>query len=227
MKKSFLLILFVIAILIGIAVEPLMISTSTTTQGLLPVRNFEEIIYRSYTIIEGTIVDILPPKWSNNSTSTDKKNVICTDILVKVNKIYKNLDKETEYITIRTVGGTIGRDSMGSPDEYKFSLYDKGIIFLTGTYNDVDSGKPVCSLPRGKYSFCSLSNKDKDNILQLEPKVYIDLDTFEEDIDRILAVPYQDYIRNEGRDKGISEEDINEHLEFLSGTGVFEYSNKK
>ncbi len=86
------------------------------------VSNVSYLAEEADVIAVGRVKEILPSKWNTvdgKKPSSLEKAVIYTDVVIEVQRYLKNPQNATE-IVVRTLGGTVGEDSMMAEDEAKF-----------------------------------------------------------------------------------------------------------
>jgi hypothetical protein len=181
------LLVFTASLILGIILIPVLVRQTTTmsSQRLYQKLNFTEIVNGSCAIIKGDVVDISLAKWANNYTSKDgKKNVICRDVTIKIDEYYKQLPENPSYVVLRIICGTIGNDSMSNTNQNNIKK-EKVLVFLSAPYRDSETNDIVYQLSRGSYSYHSIENS-KIQTIEIEPDVYINLDSLKQDIDLII-----------------------------------------
>lgn len=107
--------------------------------GDIALKTKTELIGESDVIISGKVKELLPSKWSNEKgqKGPNARNIIQTDILVKVNEIFKGDPYDNKTIAVRIDKGQIGNykiESEGYPD---FSPSEELILFLSKDDSDL------------------------------------------------------------------------------------------
>ncbi|MFA4958147.1 MAG: hypothetical protein WC556_14355 [Candidatus Methanoperedens sp.] len=105
------------------------------------VLNASYLAKGSDTIAMGKVKEVLPSKWNTPDGKRPieiKNDIIYTDVIIEVEQYLKN-PQASKDITVRTLGGTVGIDSMVAEDEPKFEPNEKVILFLTN--EDTITGK--------------------------------------------------------------------------------------
>lgn len=107
--------------------------------GDIAIKNKKELVNDSEIIIKGKVAEVLPSFWSNPDfeKGMEIRNIIQTDILVDVEKVYKNKIDVSETIKVRINKGTIGETiykSEGYPD---FEIGEEVVLFLAEDDSDL------------------------------------------------------------------------------------------
>ena len=188
MKRIVLII--ICACLAGILLIPRLViwTAGNNTQASYMVLDFKGIVRGAQGIVEGTVVGIsLPKRANNNSCAEGEKNIICRDVTIRVEKVYKPIAGNPEYICLRILGGTIGRDSMSTVGTKDIHLRkERVLLFLGIRYQDNEDRSDVFKLQRGGYSYWPL-NSLNEPVVEVGPKAFMNYDTLEEDVRRILS----------------------------------------
>ncbi|ARU63002.1 hypothetical protein CBW65_20010 [Tumebacillus avium] len=100
--------------------------------GIIAEKSKTELVGESTVILAGKVKDILPSKWSNPNFERGQNisNVIQTDVIVKVGKVFKGKPYSTKEIAVRIDKGKVDNvewKSEGFPD---FSLNEDVVLFL-------------------------------------------------------------------------------------------------
>ena len=140
--------------------------------GIIPERTETEMYLDSDVILEGTVEKLLDSKWSNPNfhRGDDISNVLQTDVIVNVDKVYGgNLLKDTVVVRIDK-----GEDdntivySEGYPD---FEVGENVLLFLSRDDSDVATNEDYYVLTGMKYGKYTLSNTTNTGMVR-ESRVY-------------------------------------------------------
>jgi hypothetical protein len=108
---------------------------SESSASLVPLSS-EELSNKSYTIVIGSVKEMLPSKWNsidgkrpNGIDSFSLENLIYTDIIIIVDKYLKN-PLQSKEITVRVDGGTVGNDTFIAMHEPSFKANEKVLLYL-------------------------------------------------------------------------------------------------
>jgi len=97
------------------------------------VLNISSLAKSSDVIVIGEVKEILTSRWTTKDGKRPVKiddERIYTDVIIKVEEYLKN-PQPTKEITVRTLGGKVGKDSMIVEDEAEFEPNEKVLLFLT------------------------------------------------------------------------------------------------
>ncbi|MBQ9757022.1 MAG: hypothetical protein IJW15_01235 [Clostridia bacterium] len=173
------LIIFAIFAFITKNEKPTVIENNT----LIPNLTEQELILNSDLIVDGLVKDIGDSKWSNPTLIEGKRNILQTDIVVKINEIISG-DYAPKDVVVRINKGydkntnTIV-ESDGYPD---FSVGEHVILFLSRDDGDLATNEDyfvLTGMRQGKWSLdsktdpaVSSTNKNNNNLIaNLKSKV--------------------------------------------------------
>jgi hypothetical protein len=97
------------------------------------VLNVSYLAEKSDTIQIGKVIEILPSKWNTPDGKRPQilaDEIIYTDAVIEVERYLKNPQSKSK-IVVRTLGGTVGSDSMAVEDEASFKAGERVFVFLT------------------------------------------------------------------------------------------------
>jgi len=143
-----------------------------------------ELIQRSALIVKGEAAEILPSKWSNPDfvKGKGKRNIIQTDIKIKVDKVFKgNLDKD--YVVVRIDKGKVGNTeyiSEGYPD---FKVGKKLVLFLSRDDSDIKTDEDYYVLTGMNQGY--FAEKTQDSYVNVKGDE-VNINNFKEEIDNII-----------------------------------------
>jgi len=97
------------------------------------VLNISYLAEKSDAILIGKVSEVLPSKWDTPDGKRPRilaDEIIYTDAVIEVERYLKNPQFKSK-IVVRTLGGTIGRDSMEVENEANFKAGETVFVFLT------------------------------------------------------------------------------------------------
>lgn len=97
------------------------------------VLNISYLAEKSDTILIGRVSEVLPSKWDTPDGRRPRvlaDEIIYTDAVIEVERYLKNPQSKSK-IVVRTLGGTVGSDSMAVEDEANFKAGEMVFVFLT------------------------------------------------------------------------------------------------
>ncbi|MBL0385240.1 hypothetical protein JJB07_01160 [Tumebacillus sp. ITR2] len=201
MKKTLLLIfcLSVGAGMIGFSAwtQPEKTATTQTVQdadstepqtisvhGIIPTKYKTDLVGESEVIVRGKVKELLPSRWSNPNwgRGQDVRNVIQTDVMVHVNKVFKGTPYDKD-IAIRIDKGYVGNTTWKSEDNPDFAPDEDVILFLHTDNSDVarpdEKYYVLTGMVQGKFTLDAQHPEDKRF---RNDKDFIDPSTFVEEI---------------------------------------------
>jgi len=120
----------------------------TIVSALLIKLTPEEIVNQSDGIIIGTVKDLQTAKVPSNFRS-EKKDIV-TNAVISVEKyLFNPKNLSLSDVTVQTVGGTIGNESMTMEDSPVFEKGQRVVVFLRQENNNTFT---VFGGPQGKYT---------------------------------------------------------------------------
>jgi hypothetical protein len=189
------------------------IKPNQKVQSIIIFKSKVELIEDADLIISGKVKDILPSKWSNPDLKKGEniRNILQTDISVKINDIFKGQPYNADSITVRIDKGSadgIKFESDGYPD---FKENENVVLFLSKDDSDVaninENYYVLTGMLQGKFSL-----KDKDvYVSAADENTYIDLSTLKNDINKQLE------FRKNNPKKTLSPEEIRKMNESVFG----------
>lgn len=163
--------------------------------GDIAIKEKRELVNDSTLIIYGTVNDILPSFWSNPDfkKGTDVRNIIQTDILVDIKKVYYNKPYDNKTVTVRINKGSIGDVTYTSEGYPDFEVGEEVILFLSEDDSDLSNTSEeyyvLTGMIQGKFSPKNKNNTNKkftNSIADIEREEF-DLNTIEDEIKTILV----------------------------------------
>lgn len=137
------------------------------TSGTIAEKSKTELIDESSVIIKGKVKDILPSFWSNSNMEKGEtvRNIIQTDILIKIDDVYKGIPYSDKEIKVRINKGIIGNTTLISEGYPDFSPSEEVILFLSE--DDGDLANPaenyyvLTGMIQGKFSLKEVKGTEK------------------------------------------------------------------
>ncbi|MDQ0194906.1 hypothetical protein [Paenibacillus wynnii] len=165
--------------------------------GDIPILSKRDLINNASVVIRGTVDKILPSSWSNPdfAKGLEVRNTIQTDVLIKVNEVYKNKPYDNSVVTVRIEAGKVGNTTLTSEGYPTFQPGEEVVLFLSE--DDGDLANPnenyyvLTGMLQGKFSLNEKTSTDKtfvnksDNDL-LNGKDSFKLSTIGEEINSTL-----------------------------------------
>ncbi len=107
---------------------------SSSTGSMLEKYDLNKLVSMSDNVVIGDVSSILPSKWNtpDGKKPTDFNNAsytIYTDATIEVGESLKG-SLSTTHITVRMLGGTVGKDVQSVEDQPSFDTNEKVLIFL-------------------------------------------------------------------------------------------------
>lgn len=179
--------------------------------GLIPEFTMRDLVCDSEVIIKGSVNVNLNSKWSNKDNVRGKniRNIIQTDVLIDIDKIYKGNPYNDRQIAVRLDKGQIGNTvfkSEGFPD---FKEDEEVILFLS--IDDSDVANPnenyyvLTGMEQGKFTKSEIDN----TYTSREKEIKLDK------LDSIINENLQKEKKNPR--ENFTEEEINKNNEELFG----------
>lgn len=156
----------VIAFVIGILAFNFSSKTSIMSSDF-PVKGMRELVNDSDVILYGEVLDILESKWSNPNYEKGEhiSNIIVTDVLVKIKKVYKGIPYHKKEVVVRVAYGQVGGATLIYNDEPSFIVGEETILFLREPYAASDDLSEdyyfTTGLLQGKFSLFEETENDK------------------------------------------------------------------
>lgn len=164
------------------------INSNIKIQSLIAYKSKTELIEDADIIISGKVIDILPSRWSNPGfeKGEDKRNIIQTDISIKINEIYKGQPYSTDSVNVRINKGISGGTNLISDGYPDFKMNEEVVLFLSK--DDGDLANPdenyyvLTGMAQGKF----LLKEPGKYISSMEEGTMIDLSTFKDEVKKQL-----------------------------------------
>ena len=132
--------------------------------GLMPEFTMTDLVCKSNIIIKGTVNINLDSKWSNKNNVRGKgiRNIIQTDVLIDIDKIYKGNPYNDRQIAVRLDKGQIGNTVFNSEGFSDFKEDEEVILFLSIDDSDVanpdESYYVLTGMEQGKFTKSEINN---------------------------------------------------------------------
>ncbi len=179
--------------------------------GLIPEFTMRDLVCDSDIIIKGTVNTNLDSKWSNEDDVRGKNiiNIIQTDVLIDIDKIFKGNPYNERQIAVRLDKGQIGNTVFKSDRFPDFTEDEEVILFLS--IDDSDIANPnenyyvLTGMEQGKFTKSEVDN----TFTSREKEIKLDK------LDNII----KENLRKEKKNprKKFTEEEINKNNEELFG----------
>ena len=160
----------------------------TIVSALLIKLTPEEIVNQSDGIIIGTVKDLQTAKVPSNFRS-GKKDIV-TNAVISVEKyLFNPKNLSLSDVTVQTVGGTIGNESMTMEDSLIFEKGQRVIVFLR---QEKDNTLTVFGGSQGKYTINNGSVADGAQEQEIFNSIFgkqMTLDELEKNINSIASSP--------------------------------------
>ncbi len=170
--------------------QPEVIKSSST----LLYKSKADLMTDSDIIISGKVSSSRPGKWSNPGLVKGKRNIIQTDYIIDINKIYKGIPYDDKKIAVRIDKGKAGDIEIISDSYPDFNIGEEVLLFLSKDDSDIanpdENYYVLTGALQGKFSVKETKEtgkvfaNDKDTIVlsRLE-------DEIKQNIDRAIANP--------------------------------------
>lgn len=158
--------------------------TLIEASGEIPLKTKRELIDRSSVIIRGTVDQVLPSRWSNpdNERGLNVRNIIQTDVLVKVNEVYKNEPYSSDAVTVRINKGQVGDTTMTSEGYPDFTPGEEVVLFLSEDDGDLanpnESYYVLTGMIQGKFALTKEKGSEKIFTNKIDKNATTDKDSF-------------------------------------------------
>lgn len=132
----------------GVTVTPVSNGTSengisSDTGNMIERYNLDKLISLSDSVVIAEVVGLTPSRWSTQNgekpnTNDDTSYTIYTDVSIKILEYLKGSQNSADdniIVTVRTLGGTVGKDRQYVEDQPSYNVNEKVLIFLK---NDSD-----------------------------------------------------------------------------------------
>ncbi len=187
---------------------------SITISGIMPEpRSEEEMILDSDLIVEGTVSDILPSKWSNKNfeRGEDIRNILQTDIVIDVDNVLYG-DISGDNVKVRINKGEDANTIVHSEGYPDFFENENVLLFLSRDDSDVATDEDyyvLTGMKQGKYSISEYGMTALNS----------DLDSGALNINNLAEKIKQVYESNPDykEEKAIRQKEIKEQNELLFG----------
>ncbi len=157
MKK--ILIIICITLVLGIITTTIYLNTlpsEMVVHGLLPELSQEEIILNSNIIVKGTVSSIDDSRWSNPEKLPSKRNVLQTDINIKISELIFG-EYTSQTVVVRIDKGFDKKKNVrvvsdGYPD---FSIGENVVLFLSRDDSDIKTNEDyfvLTGMRQGKWT---------------------------------------------------------------------------
>lgn len=148
--------------------------------GMVPVVTEKELILNSELIVRGTVIELSDAKWSNPDLEEGKRNILQTDVIVKVDEVISG-EYSKDKVTVRMDKGFDDKKKVlvksdGYPD---FTEGESAILFLSSDDSDIATDEDcyvLTGMKNGKITENEVKNKFKinsenDTVSELKEKI--------------------------------------------------------
>ncbi len=149
-------------------------ATKMVVSGSIPALTLRDLVCDSTIIIKGKVNKLLPSRWSNEGYKKGKdiRNVLQTDIIIDIEKVYKGTPYDSKQIAVRIDKGQTDDmivESDGYPD---FTSGEDVILFLAIDDGDAANANEnyyvLKGMAQGKFSLTQTNNIYTNNKEEIE-----------------------------------------------------------
>ncbi len=172
-------IMFVFSAAMGIAYNNQKIKT-VEINGIMPVVSEKDLMLNSEIVIAGTVTEIKESKWSNPELIEGKRNILQTDVVVKVEEVISGECSKNEVVIRIDKGFDKNKKllvkSEGYPD---FKIGESSILFLSIDDSDIATEEEyyvLTGMKNGKLTENEVRNRfeinsEKNVVKELKEKI--------------------------------------------------------
>jgi len=109
--------------------------------GILEKLSYDELKSQSNVVLIGTVKEELPSKWNTSDGERPNKSIedldvggkdfVYTDVVILVDQYLMN-SLDSKEVTVRVIGGTVGKDVFEVEDEPSFKQNEKVLLYIRG-----------------------------------------------------------------------------------------------
>lgn len=139
--RNIALITLCVAFVIGIYIYRHDSVKTIIQEGSFPYMSKQDMMQTADVIIQGVVAEVLPSKWSNPEfiKGENIRNIIQTDILVKISEVLKGVPYDDSNIIVRIDKGIVGKVKLISNGYPDFKEGEEVILFLNLDDSDLSS----------------------------------------------------------------------------------------